>query len=149
MLSNLFVSHNGLMNHIKLRICTRHAEVSDPYQEYPRPVRLPPAGAPELQSILTGAGKGRDGERGVHAGSWRAPPLPIFDCTLICLRLGSTVVSAASTERGDESGIVRRPRRGLYSPSLDISRETTPSSAPDERTVHAGRWLRSSSRPSR
>lgn len=62
----------------------------------------------------------------------RASPLPIFEYTLICLRLGSSV---SATERSDESGIVRRPRRGLYSPSLDISRETTPSSAPDDTTV--------------
>lgn len=63
----------------------------------------------------------------------RALPLPIFEYTLICLRLGS---SMSATERGDESGVVRRPRRGLYSPSLDISRETTPSSAPDDSTVY-------------
>lgn len=67
---------------------------------------------------------------------------PISECTLICLRLGSSARERAHrlpAGRGDESGIVRRPRRGLYSPSLDISRETTPSSAPDDTTVRP-RW---------
>ena len=61
---------------------------------------------------------------------FRFPNVRWFVCVL-----GVTWAHWASTGRGDESGIVRRPRRGLYSPSLDISRETTPSSAPDDTTV--------------
>jgi len=98
------------------------AEVSDSLQGYNGQSDSFPRER-QLQSILTVA-------RGPAAHTL---PLPISECTLICLRLGSSV-SAASVYpgRGDESGIVRRPRRGLYSPSLDISRETTPSSAPDD-----------------
>jgi len=51
------------MNHIRLRIRTRHAEVSDPYQEYPRPVRLLPAGAPVTIDPDGRGERERNGER--------------------------------------------------------------------------------------
>lgn len=106
-----------LVRKVVLQIRRRHARGQRSSSRIQRAVRFLPAGAPVTIDP--------DGRRSCRTRFlFRFPNVRWFVCVL-----GVAWARRASTGRGDESGIVRRPRRGLYSPSLDISRETTPSSA--------------------